>query len=479
MVLKVARLFFSVVFLLGCSNSVGTISSFIKDDSGEKPSEDVTPTPAKNDIEVTTLKISNITTSGFDVELDFDGDENSNSVATLYYCNQTDTPLCAPTGGDSITLSNSANKLTGSVSSLVSPYDSGDVLKTIVTITDADGVSAIATSSKVTLGAPVDAITLNDFQIFNTTGSSFDVNVDFTGDANDNSTATLYYCDRTASSSCDPLSGESVTLQKFGTTYRATVNSLPAGYDAGDELNVLVQFSDSDGTTNSPSSTRVTLVSNLSDYPDVKALIALWKLNESPAQDSTTIVDATGKHNGTLDTSDAMTDKSDTGVVGQALALDGNDDQVLVAAHSDFDKPTGAKMTFMGWYSRSGTIGADIASGISTGASNSSYGPIFDDATTIAFWDGVSIKHRTAVSFNIGDWHHYTVTFDSGNIVMYWDGVEVASGTVDDTSRTAFDFRIAGDNYGFHPHLKVDEVSFWKRVLTPQEINEIYQSQKP
>lgn len=429
---------------------------------------------------MTSLSITNITTTGFDVVLDFDGDDNANSSAVFYYCNQTDTPLCDPTSGDSLSLTKSQSTFSGSVMGLTNPpYDSGDVLKTIVTITDADGVTSIKTNSNITLLTPTDSITLNDFQVLNTTGTSFDVNADFTGDDNDNATATLYYCDRTAAAGCDPLAGESVSMQKFGTTFRASVSGLPAGYDVGDELNITVQISDSDGQTNSPQTSRATLVSGLSDYPDVKGLIGLWQLNESPAIDSTTIVDLTGKHNGTLNTSDGSTDISDNGVVGNSISLDGSDDQVFVPAHSDFDIPTGSKLTFMGWYSRSGSLGGDVASGISTGSSNSSFAPIFNNSTEIGVWDGSAGRVLTTVTNGIGEWHHYTVTYDAGNVVLYWDGVQVASGTANNVNETAFDFRIGGDNWGFHAYLKADEVSFWKRVLSPQEINAIYNSQKP
>lgn len=450
----------------------------ITDSTGVVTLTDNDPAPV-NDVTVTTFDISNVSTSGFDVSLNYANDDNDNSTSTLYYCNQTDTPLCDPTAGDSLSLTKGSSTFTGSVTGLTTPYDSGDVVYVSVVTSDVDGVTSINTKSKVTLSAPTNSITLNDFQVFNIVSNGFEVSADFTGDSNNNATATVYYCNRTYSTSCDPLTDDSKSMEKFGTTFRATINDLiPDSYPPGNELNIAVQLSDVDGSSGSPMTSRITLVSGLNDYPNANALIGLWQLNDSPATHNSTIVDLTGKHNGTLVSNDGSTNKSDTGIVGQCISLDGSDDNIIIPGHTDFDIPTGAKMTFMGWYSRSGTLGAEVASGMSTGASSSSFAPVFHDSTTIGFWDGSATRLQTSVTNGIGEWHHFTVTYDAGNVKMYWDGVEVVSGSVNNVNETAFDFRIGGDNWGYFTHIKADEVSFWKRVLTPQEINSIYNAQK-
>ena len=89
---------------------------------------------------------------------------------------------------------------------------------------------------------------------------AFDVAIGFYGDTNDDSAATLYYCDHTASPGCDPTTGASAGMTAgagvYNGDYAVTVNS---GLVSGHTYNLRVVVSDPDGVSGSPINSAVTL----------------------------------------------------------------------------------------------------------------------------------------------------------------------------------------------------------------------------
>lgn len=87
------------------------------------------------------LKVSNITTNSFDISISGIGDTNTNASVVFWYCDNTASAGCAPTSGNSVTLTRSGNTFTGTVSGLSSPYNPGDYLNISAVASDTDGVS--------------------------------------------------------------------------------------------------------------------------------------------------------------------------------------------------------------------------------------------------------------------------------------------------------------------------------------------------
>jgi hypothetical protein len=95
------------------------------------------------------------------------------------------------------------------------------------------------------------------------TADSFNISIPFTKDANSNSTAKIYYCSETDSPGCDPLSNDSQTLNKVGGSFYASISGLVSPYDPSEIINYLIVVTDSDGISNAPTLSQLTLSSGL------------------------------------------------------------------------------------------------------------------------------------------------------------------------------------------------------------------------
>ncbi len=106
-----------------------------------------------------------------------------------------------------------------------------------------------------------------------------------------------------------------------------------------------------------------------------------------------------------------------------------------------------------------------------------SVAPYVDRSNSLRYWHGGN-QINVSVTLNLGEWNHIAYTVDGANLKVYFNGVEVGSTTSSSTnSRTAMSFEIGGDNWGSHSSVHVDEVSFWKRPLSAEEIFTIYDTQ--
>ncbi len=213
-------------------------------------------TRTPEELAVANLVVSSITTNSFSVSVEWMGDVNNNSSATLYYCSETDSPGCNPQSGSSQAMSKSAGLYVAEVTGLPASFE-GDVLNIRVVATDPDGVTGSPLETQATLMR-------NDLIISNlvTFGDedSFIVYVDIVGDFDNNSSAIVYYCNHTDSPGCDPETGASAPMVKEGSQYRAFVTGLTSPDDPFDILNVRVVASDPSGVTGSPLNGSVELI---------------------------------------------------------------------------------------------------------------------------------------------------------------------------------------------------------------------------
>lgn len=99
---------------------------------------------------VRNFKVFNITSSGFEVELEALGDADNDASAVLHYCNQTDSPGCTPSS-PGLSLTKQIGKYTGVVSGLGSPNDAGDFLNLRIVVSDADGTSNSPANAQIRL----------------------------------------------------------------------------------------------------------------------------------------------------------------------------------------------------------------------------------------------------------------------------------------------------------------------------------------
>ena len=104
------------------------------------------------------------------------------------------------------------------------------------------------------------------------------------------------------------------------------------------------------------------------------------------------------------------------------------------------------------------------------------------EAHLISSWDGNAIRVATIERFDSTQWHHIVVTYDgssrSRGLKIYLDGAEATQEvTVDrlsETIRCDFPFVIGGRERRDYYQGRVDEVRAYDRVLSPDEIFELY-----
>lgn len=236
----------------GSSKGTATVKIFIDDVLYSTTSIEVVATQ----LDVSNLQITNVTTTGFDISVDYTGDDEENSSVSLMYCNEDQSPGCDPEIGSEIVLSRGTSTWTGSASGL----NVAETYNLSVVVEDPDGALGLPlTAQQRLLG---NAISISNLVLSNITTTGFDVSVDFTGDSEGNSELTLYYCNRTSNSSCDPTSGDSQLMSRGASSFNASVTGLSGpSYSAGDLVAIEVVADDFDGVSGSP----LTTSDNLAD----------------------------------------------------------------------------------------------------------------------------------------------------------------------------------------------------------------------
>jgi len=101
-----------------------------------------------NEITLSNLVATDITRESFNVSVDFEGDNNSNAVVTLYYCNNTASNGCDPEAASSVQMVRDNGFYATSVTGLVSP---GDDFNIRMIAQDDDGVSGSPLNSLINL----------------------------------------------------------------------------------------------------------------------------------------------------------------------------------------------------------------------------------------------------------------------------------------------------------------------------------------
>ena len=102
-----------------------------------------TPAPAgpiEKAMTVGKAEFENVSYQGFRIRFPFTGDENDNSVATLYYCSIKSQPGCNPFTGSSVVLEKSGTYLVADIVVATSVAESGGALRYRILTTDEDGL---------------------------------------------------------------------------------------------------------------------------------------------------------------------------------------------------------------------------------------------------------------------------------------------------------------------------------------------------
>ncbi len=211
-----------------------------------------------NAIEVSNLRIENLTNDSFTIITDFTGDNNTNSYANGFYCNETDNPGCDPfMDGIPVALVKTGSNYSININSLTTPWDPGDTISFEVKTNDADGGTGLSLMTSATL--PSNELSIFNLQVNNITHNSFDIEIDYGADLNGNGSATLWYCNSTDTPMCDPLAGSSLLLTKGASSFTGNIVGLSSPNDPSDEITISIVATDADGTINSPATSTFNL----------------------------------------------------------------------------------------------------------------------------------------------------------------------------------------------------------------------------
>ncbi len=202
-------------------------------------------------------------------------------------------------------------------------------------------------------------------------------------------------------------------------------------------------------------------------------LISWWKFDEGSGN---TVYDSAGSNSGTINGATWFNDPCR----GMCLGFDGIGDRVIVA---DKDNLEQQEFTLSFWARLnipSGPRQGGIAKGNIFGtAAAYSYKIDFDSGYA---WPAVTNTSDTAFSTSgpIGDdgWHLWSMTVGSGTLALYKDGAFVNSigfaGTID-YEKSYNDFVIGAKTNGSYAFYgEIDDVRFYDRALTSEEIQQFY-----
>jgi len=210
----------------------------------------------------------------------------------------------------------------------------------------------------------------------------------------------------------------------------------------------------------------------------MRSLIGHWKMNDNAA--STTVTDSTAYgHNGTAQQNTSVLHVD--GKIDGALTFNGTSDYIVVSDTDDLDIGT-SDFSVSFWIK---TTTAATMRLISKRDGNIGYEVYTYSTDGITFFIGDSASFVTKVSptsISDGNWHHVVVTFDrDGDGIIYIDGqldvtrdISAQSGSL----ATAMDLYIGRISYSdsFHFNGDLDDVRIYKKVLSPEEVTQLYNS---
>ncbi|MFH1725559.1 MAG: LamG-like jellyroll fold domain-containing protein, partial [Elusimicrobiota bacterium] len=212
-----------------------------------------------------------------------------------------------------------------------------------------------------------------------------------------------------------------------------------------------------------------------------QGLVSYWGLDEGAG---TTAADSFGAIPGTIAGA-----AWDTGRVGGALSFDGAGNHVKMSADG---LPTGERTT-QAWFFTSDTQFGGTILGYGGGGSRQSWiiwlSPDKKTITVHGHWSGGLIIEHTVAAPLVGAWHHIAVTTSPDGTKIYLDGQLIASNTLYVTSTVVggkdayIGAATTGSGIGIYTDGVnktwkglLDEVAILDRALTPEEIEQDYQS---
>lgn len=165
----------------------------------------------------------------------------------------------------------------------------------------------------------------------------------------------------------------------------------------------------------------------------------------------------------------------------RAVTLNGTTDYFSNADHADLRVDEGENVTFTAWVylTSKSTFRFIFSKQQTTGEGQVAEYALFYDRTTDRFkFSGVAFNVLSSASPSLNTWYFLVATIDADNLRV---GLQVnagapnyAAGTTNDIAGT--EFRIGAGRNGFFWQGRLDEITRWNRLLTPNEIEWLLQN---
>ena len=193
-------------------------------------------------------------------------------------------------------------------------------------------------------------------------------------------------------------------------------------------------------------------------------LISYWKMDGNS-------IDSKGTNNG----SDSnMTYSYTNSKLNQNAVFNGTNSKINIPSSSSLNSPSSA-LTYSIWINSNITTSQIVAIKYIVGASGDYFFSINSGAWRAASAGGTgTIVNPT--SFTTGIWYHLCLTWSSGILLTFYiNGVLVGTdNTPGNISSTNFSMDIGSYNASTFFNGKIDEIALWNRVLTQNEISQLY-----
>ncbi|GEM_PF-6432642 len=201
--------------------------------------------------------------------------------------------------------------------------------------------------------------------------------------------------------------------------------------------------------------------------------VSYWKFEDN-------VKDENGINNGTLIGNPVYV----TGIFGKGIKFDGEDDYISIPRNSGLEPQN----ISVGAWIKAGKLKDD--SDIVTRLEQTNYASyVLTGNSSRYFSFSIEVGNYVVVKSPVvfiadGNWHYLVGTYDHKNVRFYFDGKEVGSGTSNNSdmyyrpvSDLSFGRGLTYDGNYFNG--SIDEVIIYNRALSSQEIQQIYNAQKP
>ncbi len=204
-------------------------------------------------------------------------------------------------------------------------------------------------------------------------------------------------------------------------------------------------------------------------------LVSCWELNETSG---TIIVDSLGINNGTINNGVVV---GQPGIIEKACSFDGINDYINFGYDVSLTPVNFSISLWVNPDTYTGSLEGVLVGAGGTGWTHGYRFSRYETKVDFHWGTGTSSSQTLSLGYlSVDSWSHLMAVYDGTKVSVYFNGEFVVSGTNAfgyDPTNPEWDAFFIGRGGGLNNfHGKVDQIGFWNRALTEQEIQELYNS---